>query len=215
MTDTRRNGWGASALDALSTAAIMQLPDVVNQIIAHVSQINYAVSHNNESVSVFETTIRYLAGMLSGYDLLTGPLKHLVNSTNVQNVDSLLSQSETLADLLSFAFETPSGIPSNNVFFNNRSTDGAQTNGLATIGTLVLEWTRLADLTNNLTYAKLSQKGESYLLNPSPPTAQPWPGLLGSEVALANGSFVDADGGWQGGDDSFYEVIESHNRKNL
>jgi len=184
----------------------MELPDIVNQIVAYVPHINYAVSYQNHSVSLFETTIRYLAGMISGYDLLSGPLDHLVNSTNKRNVATLLSQSENLANILSFAFDTPSGVPSNNIFFNNRSTDGSTTNGLATIGTLVLEWTRLSDLTHNATYAQLSQKGESYLLNPSPPADQPWPGLVGSNIALANGSLVDAAGGWQGGDDSFYEV---------
>lgn len=201
-----RNGWGASALDALSTAAVMGLPDVVNQIVAYVPHINYAVSYQNQPVSVFETTIRYLAGMLSGYDLLSGPLRYLMNSTNIKNIDALLTQSIGLADLLAFAFDTPSGVPSNNIFFNNRTTDGAITNGLATIGTLVLEWTHLADLTHNLTYAQLSQKGESYLLSPTPAADEPWPGLVGSAVALNNGSFVNADGGWQGGDDSFYEV---------
>lgn len=81
------------------------------------------------------------------------------------------------------------------------------TNGLATIGTLVLEWTHLSDLTGNETFAQLTQHAENYLLNPEPPSSQPWPGLLGTNVALNNGSFLDAAGGWIGGDDSFYEYL--------
>lgn len=71
----------------------------------------------------------------------------------------------------------------------------------------MLEWTRLSDLTRNTEYAKLAQKGESYLLNPKPASAEPFPGLLGSSVSLQTGEFVDSSGGWGGGTDSFYEYL--------
>lgn len=70
----------------------------------------------------------------------------------------------------------------------------------------MLEWTRLADLTGNATYGELSQKGESWLLDPHPSIGEPFPGLLGTDVSLATGQFLDSRGGWSGGDDSFYEV---------
>lgn len=143
--------------------------------------------------------------MLSGYDFLTGPLSYLVEDQAL--VGALLNQSEHLANILSYAFETPSGVPSNNLYINNRSTDGATTNNLATIGTLVLEWSHLSDLTGNETYAQLSQLGESYLLKPRPKSESPWPGLVGSNILISNGSFVDNSGGWIGGDDSFYEYL--------
>lgn len=200
-----RNGWGASAVDALSTACIMELPDIVNQIVDYVPSIDWSISYEDEPVSLFETTIRYLGGLLSGYDLLTGPLPDL--ASNQDNVQALLAQAQNLANNLSYAFDTPSGVPSNNLIFSNRSTDGAETNGLATIGTLVLEWTRLSDLTGDDTYAQLSQKGESYLLNPQPATSEPFPGLVGTNVNITTGLFTDAEGGWNGGDDSFYEYL--------
>lgn len=178
---------------------------IVNQILRRIPNIDYTKSYQNEPVSLFETTIRYLGGMLSAYDLLSGPLANL--TTSKKNVQALLTQSKNLANELSFAFNTKSGVPSNNLFFNNRSTDGATTNGLATVGTLVLEWTRLADLTGNKTYAALSQKGQSYLLNPMPPRDQPHPGLVGSNIRLSDGKFTDASGGWIGGNDSFYEYL--------
>lgn len=200
-----RNGWGASAVDALSTACIMGLPDIVNQIVDYVPSINWGVSYEDEVVSLFETTIRYLGGLLSGYDLLTGPLSGL--ASNRDNVQTLLVQAQNLANNLSYAFDTPSGVPSNNLFFGNRSTDESETNGLATIGTLVLEWTRLSDLTGDDTYAQLAQTGENFLLNPQPASSEPFPGLVGSNVNITTGRFVDAEGGWNGGDDSFYEYL--------
>ena len=144
----------------------MDIPEIVNKIMDYVPSIDWSVSYDDDVVSLFETTIRYLGGLLSGYDLLSGPLAHLAH--NKANVDALLNQAQNLANNLSYAFETPTGIPSNDLYLNNRSTVGSDTNGLATIGTLVLEWTHLSDLTGNDTYGELAQKGESYLLNPQP-----------------------------------------------
>ncbi|KAF1843007.1 glycoside hydrolase family 47 protein [Cucurbitaria berberidis CBS 394.84] len=197
-----RNKWGASAVDALSTALIMNEKTIVNQIISYIPSIDWSVPL--DEVSLFETTIRYLGGMISGYDFLTGPLAHLADDR--ENVDALLAQSINLANNLSYAYETPSGVPWNNLNFATRGNDG-KANGLATVGTLILEWTRLADLSGNYTYADLVEKAESYLLEPSPPSSEPFPGLLGMRINTTTGEFLDARGGWIGGADSFYEYL--------
>ncbi|OJJ45633.1 hypothetical protein ASPZODRAFT_69265 [Penicilliopsis zonata CBS 506.65] len=198
-----RNGWGASAVDALSTALIMRDADIVNQILDFIPTIDY--TQTNQQVSLFETTIRYLAGMLSGYDLLTGPLADLASDST--KVDALLSQSKKLADILKFAFDTPSGVPYNGINITSKGNNGATSNGLAVTGTLVLEWTRLSDLTQDQEYANLSQKAESYLLNPQPATAEPFPGLVGSNINIDTGLFENGYVSWNGGDDSFYEYL--------
>ncbi|PBP19747.1 hypothetical protein BUE80_DR009390 [Diplocarpon rosae] len=198
-----RNGWGASAVDALSTALIMRNPEVVDTILQHIAKINF--DDTPDTVSLFETTIRYLGGMLSGYDLLQGPLSNL--TSNRTAVDVLLRQSERLANNLAFAFDTPTGIPINNVKLNPQKRDNSTTNGIATIGTLVLEWVHLSDLSGNRTYGELAEKGESYLLTPSPASAEPWPGLIGSSVDINTGLFTEASGGWIAGADSFYEYL--------
>ena len=140
----------------------------------------------------------------TGYDFLKGPLSNLAE--NATAVDEVLKQVQRLADNLAYAFDTPSGVPSNNLNFPN-GTDGSTTNGLAQIGSLVLEWSHLSDLTGNQKYAELSQKGQSYLLAPQPASSEPWPGLVGTNVDLSTGLFQDAFGGWVGGDDSFYEYL--------
>ena len=198
-----RNNWGASAVDALSTALVMGSQPIVTDILDYIATIDYTTTATE--VSLFETTIRYLGGMLSGYDLLKGPFSDL--ATNASAVDTLLTQSRSLADSLSFAFDTSTGIPSNNLYFTNRTTDGSTTNGLATIGTLCLEWQHLSDLTGDPSYGDLAQKAETYLLNPMPVANEPFPGLVGSTVNISNGVFLDATGGWNGGDDSFYEYL--------
>ncbi|GKT94184.1 glycoside hydrolase family 47 protein [Colletotrichum tofieldiae] len=196
-----RNGWGASAVDALSTAIIMENKDVVGQILEFVPKINFDVT--NTEVSVFETTIRYLGGLVSGHDLLKGPLKDVAN--NQTGVDALLTQAKRLADNLKVAFDTPTGVPDNILVYDPKPRkNGSETNGIATIGTLVLEWTRLSDVTGDKQYGELSQKGENFLLKPN---EEVFPGLLGTDVFIANGTFADRSGGWNGGTDSFYEYL--------
>lgn len=228
-----RNGWGASAIDAFSTALIMENTEVVSQILDYVPNIDFSVSFNDTEVSIFETTIRYLGGLLSGtsyanqtrrrdtsennetdrhapvaYDLLTGPLADKYNSNSTARAAAVLAQAQTLGDTLKFAFDTPTGIPDNTVYLAPPRRANSTDNGVATIGTLVLEWTRLSDLTGNALYGELAQRGEAFLINPlNPQLGEPYPGLLGSDVSIANGSFLDSEGGWTGGTDSYYEYL--------
>ena len=54
----------------------------------------------------------------------------------------------------------------------------------------------------------LAQRGEAFLLDPQPqPLAEPFPGLVGTNVNVTDGTFLDGSGGWVGGDDSFYEYL--------
>ncbi|KAF1948446.1 seven-hairpin glycosidase [Byssothecium circinans] len=207
-----RNGWGVAAIDALSTAIIMEQTDIVNQILDFVPTIDFTQVTRpgaSLSVSLFETNIRYVGGLLSGYDLLKGPFDHL--EMDEGKVDSLLKQCVTLADTLKFAFNTTSGIPVNNVFINNqtfapryRMQDGTWSAGLAELGTLVLEWQHLSDLSGNPEYGNLAQKAMDYFLKPS---EEVWPGLTGGNFSTETGKILDAYGGWTSGNDSAYEYL--------
>lgn len=181
----------------------MEETDIVQEILNHIYQIDY--TQTDTTCSLFETTIRYIGGMLSGYDLLTGPYSYL--GFNQSDAFPLLNQSMVLADTLSFAFNTPTGIPYNNLNITAQTSPDDPVNGLATIGTLILEWQRLSDLTGDPKYGDYVAKGESYLLNPSPPSGEPFPGLLGQDVSINTGEIIDTFGGWIGGDDSFYEYL--------
>lgn len=152
------------------------------------------------------TTTDHLRFVLA-YDLLTGPLASEFDNYTAR-ADAVLAQAKTLGDTLKFAFNTPTGISDNSIFLDPPRLANSTTNGVATIGTLVMEWTRLSDLTGDPTYGELAQKGESYLINPlNPELGEPFPGLLGSDVSISNGSFVDSAGGWTGGTDSYYEYL--------
>lgn len=68
----------------------MQIPEIVNQIVDYVPDIDWSVSANDEPVSLFETTIRYVAGLLSGYDLLKGPLADMVDDVSTKQLSMLI-----------------------------------------------------------------------------------------------------------------------------
>lgn len=132
-------------------------------------------------------------------------MKHL--ATDPEDVEALLKQAKTLGDSLSIAFETPSGVPDGVIYLNPEPRiSGARTNSIAGFGTLVLEWTRLSDLTGDKKYAKLAQTAELYMLRPTG-SPEPFPGLVGHQVSTETGKFVDSNGGWGGGTDSFYEYL--------
>ncbi|KAL2755887.1 glycoside hydrolase family 47 protein [Sodiomyces alcalophilus JCM 7366] len=192
-----RNGWGATAVDALSTALLLGEFDVATDILEYIPNINFDVT--TTSVSLFETTIRYLGGLLSG--------PFASHDFNSSHVDSLLAQAKRLAENLAVAFDTPSGIPDNELVFDPRPRRaGSVVNHLATVGTLVLEWTRLSDLTRDYRFSNVTRRAERYLLHPRP-GAEVWPGLLGTRVFIENGTMADRSGGWGGGTDSFYEYL--------
>ena len=137
--------------------------------------------------------------------MLKGPMSSLAPDS--KKVDILLKQAVSLADSLSIAFNTTSGVPDPTVFLNpTRRISGSSSNNIAEVGTLVLEWTRLSDISGDKKYAELAQKGESYLLNPTG-SPEAWPGLVGSDVRIQDGTFLNSNGGWSGGTDSFYEYL--------
>ncbi|GKU08640.1 unnamed protein product, partial [Fusarium langsethiae] len=136
-----RNGWGVTAVDGLDTAILMEQTDIVVTILDFISTINFTKTNTPKpsSVSLFETNIRYLGGLLSAYDLLKGPFRHL--KIEEKKIDTLLKQATTLADTLKFAFDTPSGILMNDIFIENKTSsddslteDGMRTTGLAVMG---------------------------------------------------------------------------------
>lgn len=206
-----RNGWGVEPLDGLDTAIIMEQEDIVNEILNFIPTIDFTKTNTPQPsvVSLFETNIRYIGGLLSAYDLLKGPFSHL--DVDDDKVDALLSQCKTLANTLKFAFNTTTGIPVNNIYPNNltfaqrfRTQDGTWSAGLAELGTLVLEWQHLSDLTGDPEYGELAQKAESYFLNPN---IEVWPGLTGGNFSVETGEILDAYGGWTSGNDSAYEYL--------
>jgi len=206
-------GWGVTPVDAIDTAIVMNLTDVVQEQLAFIQKINFDTTTYGP-VEIFDTSIRYLGGLIAAYDLLKSG--QFPNTYDQAQVSALLSQAVSLADKIAFGFNSPTGLASTNVAFNNNTpvfgtytveatnTTYNSTNTAST-GTFILEWFRLSDLTGNETYRELTERAESYLVNPSP--APVYPGLVGTQFNVDNGDMLTFDGGWEAGVDSFLEYL--------
>jgi mannosyl-oligosaccharide alpha-1,2-mannosidase len=90
--------WAATLVDSLDILVIMNLDHEFEEALEALNKIDFSTPRV-PSVNVFETTIRYLGGLISAYDLTKG--KHSI----------LLKKAHELGDFLYGAFDTPSRMP--------------------------------------------------------------------------------------------------------
>lgn len=136
-------GWGATLVDSLDTLWIMGLRDEFEDAVEAVAWIDFGKT-NLTSISVFETTIRYLGGMLSAYDMSGQPV--------------LLEKAIQLGEMLYRAFDTTNNTPQGFLSVQKaknpeRETFDAESNiCFACLGSLTMEFTRLAQITSEPKY---------------------------------------------------------------
>lgn len=176
-------GIGVFLIDALDTLHLASMDDAVERCVQWIDKQSFAV---DISVSLFETTIRVLGGLMSAF--------HLTDD------ERLLRAATRLGDRLVYAFQTPSGIPDNYVNLRTGEHHGAQWVSnmaiLSEFGSLQLEFLALSEATGNATYAMLSRRAVE-VIRPS------CHGLCPRLFAGSNGSPPMAGVGSFG--DSFYE----------
>ncbi|KAJ7089860.1 glycoside hydrolase [Mycena belliarum] len=114
-SDNNFNGWGVSVFDSLDTMWIMGLFDLFEEGLEVVRQTTFPVEPG-KYVPFFETTIRYLGGLLSAYALSGEPI--------------LLQKADELGSGLLPAFATASGLPMFAVNPHTGETRGGWTGGV-------------------------------------------------------------------------------------
>jgi mannosyl-oligosaccharide alpha-1,2-mannosidase len=92
------NGWGAMLIDSLDTLRIMGLKQEFLDAVDALQMVDFTRSIRSD-IPIFETTIRYLGGLLITHDI--SGAQHKV----------LLSKAVELADVLIGAFDTPNRMP--------------------------------------------------------------------------------------------------------
>jgi mannosyl-oligosaccharide alpha-1,2-mannosidase len=91
-------GWAATLVDSLDTLWIMEKTVDFEQAVANVKDIDFT-STEDEELNTFETTIRYLGGLLAAHDLSNG------------KYPQLLGKALELGHMLYAAFDTPNRMP--------------------------------------------------------------------------------------------------------
>ncbi|KAA1066482.1 maturation of Asn-linked oligosaccharides protein [Puccinia graminis f. sp. tritici] len=184
-----RNGWSATLVDSLDTLFIMGLKNEFDQGVSHTLKIDFSKSQTNDSVSLFETTIRYLGGMLSAYELS--------GSKNT----ALLKQARTLGDKLLTAWPDPrQNLPFPQLDFGrNRPVFKKKISSaeilIAEAGTLILELGRLSHHTQNPKYLRQAVKAMQAIMN----SRSTFPGLAGFSLAVQSQAVKNDFATWGGG----------------
>ncbi|KAL8308870.1 hypothetical protein RB597_000088 [Gaeumannomyces tritici] len=161
-------GYGATLVDSLDTLWIAGLRAEFADAAREACRIDFTAT-SSTSLNVFETTIRFLGGLLSAYDL--------------SGEKALLLKARELGDLLYAAFDTPNRIPPFWLDFAD-ARSGNQWAGVGTPsaspGSLSLEFTRLAQLTGDHKYYDAVDTVSRYLERTQNRTRLPglWPTIM-------------------------------------
>ncbi|KAL1715531.1 glycoside hydrolase family 47 protein [Schizophyllum commune] len=108
------NAWAVSAVDGLDTMWLMGLGDMFEEAVDLVSQQTWAMGEK-QSAPFFETTIRYLGGLLSAYAM-----------SKVEHINDVLLYNSTYADgLYPSAFDLGTGAGKNFHFSAGAAADSA------------------------------------------------------------------------------------------
>ena len=172
-------------VDALDTLVLMGLTDeadAVRELIATRLDFDQDIYVKN-----FEITIRLLGGLLSGYQL-TGD-------------ERLLAKAEDLGKRLLPVFDSPTGLPWVEINLRTGKTRNPKTNPAET-GTLLLEFGTLSKLTGNPVYYTKTKRALVETFKRRSPI-----GLVGSEIDVESGRWLDTDSHISGGIDSYYEYL--------
>jgi mannosyl-oligosaccharide alpha-1,2-mannosidase len=139
---TTFGGWGATLVDSLDTLWIMDMKDEFNEAVAAVTEIDFAPGDGE--LNMFETTIRYLGGLLAAYDL-----------TDCKE-QRLLDKAMELGDMIYASFDTPNRMPITRWSAKKAAAGEEQhaaTQGIiAELASFSLEFTRLSQLTGDMRY---------------------------------------------------------------
>lgn len=139
-------GWAATLVDALDTLWIMGMKEEFHEAAHAVDTIDFTYSTQRFDIPVFETVIRYLGGLLAAYDVSGG---------HEGKYPMLLKKAEELAEILYGVFDTPNRMPI--LYYQWRPEYVAQPHrasvvSTAEVGSLLMEFTHLAQLTGKQKY---------------------------------------------------------------
>ncbi|XP_006812583.1 ER degradation-enhancing alpha-mannosidase-like protein 2 [Saccoglossus kowalevskii] len=197
-TDT----WGSYSLtliDALDTLAIMGNYTEFQRVVKLL--IDDLTFDSDIEVSVFETNIRVIGGLLSAH-LLSKQAGMAVNS-DWPCSGPLLNLAENVAQRILPAFNTPTGMPYGtvNLQFGVPENETPIT-CTAGVGTFIIEFGTLSRLTGNPVYENIAMKALQSLW-----TTRSEIGLVGNHIDVKTGLWVALDSGIGAGVDSYLEYL--------
>jgi ER degradation enhancer, mannosidase alpha-like 2 len=170
------------ALDTLTLMGLKPQADEARQLIDTKLNLDQDIY-----VKDFEITIRLLGSLISGYEL-TGDKR-------------LLDLADDLGRRMLPMFNSPTGMPYEYVNLHTGAVRGTKSNP-AEIGSLLIEYGMLARHTGKQEYYDKAKRAVVELYK-----RQSSIGLVGSEIDIETGKWLDPTAGIMGGIDSYYEYL--------
>ncbi|XP_045459971.1 ER degradation-enhancing alpha-mannosidase-like protein 2, partial [Melitaea cinxia] len=194
--------WGSYSLtlvDALDMLVIMGNYTEFNRVVDVVLEKQNFDSDIN--VSVFETNIRIIGGLLSA---------HLLSYKSGMKLEPgwpcngpLLRLAEDVAQRLIAAFDTTTGMPYGTINLRKGVPPGETSiTCTAGVGTFIIEFSTLSRLTGDPLYEEVALNALKALYHHKSPI-----GLVGNHIDVMTGRWTAQDSGIGGGVDSYFEYL--------
>ncbi|KAH3793804.1 hypothetical protein DPMN_147326 [Dreissena polymorpha] len=201
--DDSLGNFSLTLIDSLDTIALLgdinEFDKAVKLVISH------SKFDTNVVVSVFETNIRVLGGLLGGHVLAIYLRKRKLGMEWYK--DELLGMAKDIGTRLLPAFNTTTGIPyprinlkhgiEPNIAQNYRDTC------TACAGTMILEFAALSRLTGDPVFEEKAHRAMDYLWNQRHRSSD----LVGTVINIHNGDWIRRESGVGAGIDSYYEYV--------
>lgn len=175
---------GLTLVDSLDTLWLLGLEEEYHEARQWVAQ--NLTFHSSKAVSVFETTIRILGGLLSAYHL--------------SNDEVFLNKSRELAEVLLPAFSSKSGLPFNTVNLKTGQPQVSSRTSIAEAGSLQLEFRDLSHSTGDPRFQEAADQAMDVLLSLDSP-------LLPEYISTATGQVYTGSLSIGARTDSYYEYL--------
>jgi mannosidase alpha-like ER degradation enhancer 2 len=200
-----RDQWKGITLtmvDALDTLAVLGNRSAFAHAVEHC--LEHLTFDLDQNVSVFETTIRALGGLLSAHTLALDPELALLDSyPPTDGRADLLALALDLGERLLPAFATPTGIPYGTVNLRHGVPRGESTVACtAAAGSLTLEFEALSRLTADRRFYDAARTAARALWR-----ARSALNLVGAHIDVVSGAWTQLDSGVGRGIDSFLEYL--------
>jgi len=199
--DDALGNFSLTLIDSLDTLALLGLYEEFEDALKKVQ--DDVTLDSDLVVSVFETNIRVLGGLLGGHSTALelqrkrGLLKWYDGS--------LLRMAVDLGDRLLPAFNTSSGIPFSRINLSNSSSHKPRNRDTCTAcaGTMLLEMAALSRFTGNPIYEEKAKLSMDYLWSRRQRSSD----LMGTVISVDNGEWIRKESGVGAGIDSYYEYL--------
>jgi len=201
MTCQGKNTWGnfrLTLIDSLDTLLLTGNLRGFRKVEEIVKKMNFDFDKN---VSVFETNIRIVGGLISAHLLYKKAKMPLPDGWPCKG--PMLELALDVADRLLPAFNTTTGMPFGSINLKyGVAKDETPVTCTAAVGTYIVEFGALSRLSGDPKYEQAARKALESLIN-----ARSGIGLLGNHIDTKTGAWTATDAGIGAGVDSIFEYL--------